>query len=119
MGLAWIMGPMSMHIIQASLRYQLAMRSVSLIIQVPDRVVRWFGQGGENLNEESDSRNAVMMLNQQSERRVGETAGMLAVSKKGPSIGEEVAQGISSSGLGGGGSSGGGSGGGKSTTGGK
>ncbi len=51
-------GPIGMIVLialQSYLDYQVAVRSFQLILQVPDRVTRWFGQGGENLGEDNDS----------------------------------------------------------------
>lgn len=64
-----IIGIISLVLIQLFLHYHLALRSFSLISQVPDRVARWFGQGGENLNEEQDSRAAVGAMVTQGEQR--------------------------------------------------
>ncbi|MBU3000323.1 DotA/TraY family protein [Roseovarius nubinhibens] len=72
-----VFGVISMFLIQLFLRYQLAIRSFQLITQVPDRVARWFGQGGENLNEEQYSRNAVAILNNQAEQRTQMTSGVM------------------------------------------
>lgn len=38
------------------LNLQIAIRSFQLITQVPDRVTRWFGYGGENLGEDHEAR---------------------------------------------------------------
>ena len=48
-------GAVIMIIMVTYIHYQLAVRAFSLITQVPDRVTRWFGQGGEHLGEEDDS----------------------------------------------------------------
>lgn len=42
---------------------------------MPDRVARWFGQGGQNLNEENYSRNAIALLNNQAKQRTQQAAG--------------------------------------------
>ncbi len=50
-----IMSPMSIIVLMCMLfyiHYQLAVRSYSLITQLPDRVARWSGASGENLGEE-------------------------------------------------------------------
>jgi conjugal transfer/type IV secretion protein DotA/TraY len=52
-------GTIVMLVILTFLHYQTALRSFSLINQVPDRVSRWFGQGGENLGESHDNERAV------------------------------------------------------------
>ncbi|GAA6200529.1 hypothetical protein NBRC116599_17540 [Aquicoccus sp. SU-CL01552] len=49
-----------------------------MITQVPDRVTRWFGQGGEQLNEERDSQYAVGILNSQAESRIQQVTGSTA-----------------------------------------
>lgn len=51
-------GPIGMLVliaVQSYLDYQVAMRAFQLVLQVPDRVTRWFGQGGENLGEDHES----------------------------------------------------------------
>lgn len=58
---ARIMSPVSILVLMAMLfyiHYQLAVRSYSLITQLPDRVARWSGASGENLGEEGDFREA-------------------------------------------------------------
>jgi len=52
-------GTIVMISIVCYLHYQIALRSFGLINQVPDRVTRWFGQGGENLRESDDNDKAV------------------------------------------------------------
>jgi len=52
-------GTIVMLCIMTYLHYQIALRSFGLINQVPDRVMRWFGQGGENLGEEHENRAAL------------------------------------------------------------
>jgi conjugal transfer/type IV secretion protein DotA/TraY len=42
----------------AYLNLQIAIRSFQLITQVPDRVTRWFGYGGENLGEDHEGKSA-------------------------------------------------------------
>lgn len=44
------------------LHYQVAMRSFSLIVQVPDRVSRWFGQGSEGMHEDDNTKQAAGLL---------------------------------------------------------
>ena len=46
-----LIGIMVLFVLQVWLHWQIARRSFGLITKVPDRVVRWFGQGGENLKE--------------------------------------------------------------------
>jgi hypothetical protein len=65
------------------IHWQLALRSFALIHQLPDRVTRWFGQGGENLGEEHEARSAIGAVVSHTSGRVeglakmaGGTAGM-------------------------------------------
>lgn len=46
----------------AYLYYQAAVRCFMMIVQVPDRVTRWFGVGGENLGEEHQSSHATGLV---------------------------------------------------------
>jgi conjugal transfer/type IV secretion protein DotA/TraY len=46
----------------AFLYYQAAIRCFTMIVQVPDRVTRWFGVGGENLGEEQHGHAAAGMV---------------------------------------------------------
>lgn len=46
----------------AYLYYQAAIRCFTMIVQVPDRVTRWFGVGGENLGEEHQSSHATGLV---------------------------------------------------------
>lgn len=55
MGGSDVLGVLVMAAIITMLHYQIAIRSFTLITQVPDRVTRWFGQGGENLGEQGDA----------------------------------------------------------------
>ena len=50
-----LIGMVTLLIIITYLHYQVSMRVFSLVHQVPDRVSRWFGQGGENLGEQQDA----------------------------------------------------------------
>lgn len=59
----------------------IAMRSFGLITQVPDRVMRWLGQGGEGLNEEGDSRNTIVGMVGQSEGRAKEAVAIGQISR--------------------------------------
>jgi conjugal transfer/type IV secretion protein DotA/TraY len=52
-------GTIVMLVILTFLHYQTALRSFSLINQVPDRVTRWFGHSSEGLNEHGDNERAV------------------------------------------------------------
>lgn len=51
-----------MLVMMTYIHWQLAIRSFSLITQVPERVIRWFGQGGENLGEDRDSDRTTAIL---------------------------------------------------------
>jgi conjugal transfer/type IV secretion protein DotA/TraY len=46
---------LTMIVIVTYLHFMVAVRAFGLILKLPDRVARWFGQGGEHLNEEQDS----------------------------------------------------------------
>jgi len=63
-------GLLVMIVMVTYIHYQLAIRAFSLITQVPDRVSRWFGQGGEHLGEEDDSNKTSMLLVNQSTSRI-------------------------------------------------
>tara|TARA_R110002012_G_scaffold102188_1_gene241700 strand:+ start:1164 stop:1592 length:429 start_codon:yes stop_codon:yes gene_type:complete len=73
---AIVMGGMLTH-----LHYQMAIRSFQMITQVPDRVSRWFGQGGEQLGEDSDTKQSTTMV-------VGEVrSGVQGITGKGGTVG--------------------------------
>lgn len=60
------------------LHYQVAMRTFSLIVQVPDRVSRWFGQGSEGMHEDDNTKQAAGLLVSKVETkadRMGNTMG--------------------------------------------
>ena len=57
-----IVGVLVMGAIITYIHYQVAIRSFTLITQIPDRVTRWFGQGGENLGEQSDAEKSTSMI---------------------------------------------------------
>lgn len=57
-----IVGALVLCAILTYLHFQLAVRTFSLIHMVPDRVSRWFGAGGENLGEESDTQKGVSIV---------------------------------------------------------
>lgn len=65
-----LIGVLSMLCILTYCHYQVAIRSFSLITQLPDRVVRWFGQGGENLGEENDAKNTIGLFVGHSENKI-------------------------------------------------
>lgn len=51
-------GPLGAAVLVIMLAYinlQLAIKSFQLVTQIPDRVTRWFGQGGDRLGEEEDT----------------------------------------------------------------
>jgi len=55
-------GILTFLVIMGYMHYQVAIRSFTLITQVPDRVTRWFGQGGENLGEENDAKHSSQFI---------------------------------------------------------
>lgn len=59
------------------------MRSLGLMTQVPDRVMRWLGQSGEGLNEEGDSRNTIVGMVGQSEGRAKEAVAIGQIGRPG------------------------------------
>lgn len=56
------LGIITMMVVTAYLHWQLAIRSFSLITQIPDRVTRWFGQGGEQLGEENEAQKSTQFI---------------------------------------------------------
>lgn len=48
-------GAVILIIMLAYINLQLAIKSFQLVTQIPDRVTRWFGQGGDRLGEEEDT----------------------------------------------------------------
>lgn len=54
----------------AYLYYQAAMRCFTMIVQVPDRVTRWFGVGNEGLHEEQHGHGVAGLLVSQASGRV-------------------------------------------------
>ncbi len=81
-----LLGVLSMLLIQTYLHYQLAVRSFSLIVSAPDRVTRWFGQAGENLNEAQDTDRAVGLFVSNSEGRMNEAAGAIGTKRAAPNM---------------------------------
>ena len=57
-----IVGMIVLMIMLAYLHYQAAIRSFHLITQLPDRVSRWFGHGGEHLGEEQEAHTATNFI---------------------------------------------------------
>lgn len=58
-------GPVTIFVLYVMityLNYQLALRSFHLIVQVPDRVSRWFGQGGDHLGEENEAKSSTAFI---------------------------------------------------------
>lgn len=94
-----IMGAMAMVLLLSFVHYQMAIRSFSLIAQVPDRVTRWFGQGGEQLGEEGHSEKATAFIMAAFNRfeSIGRAAGTRAAladdAKQGNTDGTEAANG--------------------------
>ena len=65
-----LIGQIVMIVILTFIHYQLAIKSFEQIVQIPDRVMRWFGQGmGENLHEAEDTMRAVGFFNQHTTSR--------------------------------------------------
>ncbi len=73
-------GVVVMIVMMGYIHYQLAVRSFSLITKLPDRVSRWFGQGGEQLGEDHHSDAAVAFVGGHIER--GATSSLGAVKGK-------------------------------------
>lgn len=67
-----IIGAFSMLLIMTYMHYQLAIRSFKMINELPDRVVRWFGQGGEQLGEAEEANRTTGLFVSQSENRLNE-----------------------------------------------
>lgn len=65
-----------MIVLVTFIHYQMAIRSFSMITQIPDRVTRWFGQGGENLGEERDSEHSNTFIMGQTSNRIESMAKM-------------------------------------------
>jgi hypothetical protein len=67
------------------IHFQMAVRAFSMILQVPDRVTRWFGQGGERLGEEEDAGKATAFIVGQATGKLDNLArgGALAASRNG------------------------------------
>jgi hypothetical protein len=65
-------GAISMLLIMTYMHYQMAIRSFKMINELPDRVVRWFGQGGENLGESEEANPTTALFVGQSENRLTE-----------------------------------------------
>ncbi|MBO9428759.1 DotA/TraY family protein [Sulfitobacter sp. R18_1] len=65
-----IVGALVMLLIMTYMHYQLAIRSFKLINELPDRVVRWFGQGGEQLGEADEANRTTALFVGQAEDRM-------------------------------------------------
>ena len=94
-------GGLVMLVLLTYLHYQVAIRSFTLITQVPDRVTRWFGQGGENLGEQGDAeKQTSIVAGQLTNRTEGMSkvggAGAAAKAMGGGMIGSTMAKGASS-----------------------
>lgn len=79
-----VVGTVVMIVILAYLHYQLAVRSFSLITRIPDRVMRWFGQGSEALGEEQDNDQSVAFIVGHSTRGAHQT--MEGVGRMAPGV---------------------------------
>lgn len=60
------------------IHWQIALRSFGMMVSMPDRVARWFGQGGENLNEEQDTNRAMAFFINHSENKLAGLGGRVA-----------------------------------------
>lgn len=69
------------------LHYQIAVRSFQMVTQVPDRVSRWFGQGGENLGEDQETKQSTALV--VGEVRTG-VSGMAQRAGQAQSIGNSI-----------------------------
>jgi len=93
-------GAIVMIAIMTYLHWQLALRSFSLINQVPDRVTRWFGHSSEGLGEESENQRTVAFASQIGHRSEGITKVGSVASKAGAarsaarSAGRSIARGV-------------------------
>jgi conjugal transfer/type IV secretion protein DotA/TraY len=87
-------------VILTYIHYQVAIRSFTLITQVPDRVTRWFGQGGENLGEQQDAeRSNTALVGQISSRGERMGAGLKAAGKGASTMAAGGASGVAASAL--------------------
>ena len=65
-----IVGAVVLIILMSYLDFQIAMRSFHLITEIPERVSRWFGQGGENLSDDKEGQGASQFFVGGLERRI-------------------------------------------------
>ncbi len=65
-----LIGMFMMLAIAFYIHWQLALHSFELITQVPDRVTRWFGQGGENLAESQQANSAIAFFARNTENKL-------------------------------------------------
>lgn len=84
-----LLGLAVMVAILTYLHYQICIRSFTLINQVPDRVVRWFGQGGENLGEQSDAEGATNVIMGGTSRKIEGSVKYAAATGSAPKAGAE------------------------------
>ena len=82
-----LIGMPVMVVMLSYIDYHLATRSFQLITQVPDRVTRWFGQGGENLGEDHDSKQVAGFIGNQTVNRIESvTRGAQMAQRKRPGL---------------------------------
>lgn len=67
-------GMFVMIVLMSYLDFQIAVRSFQLITHIPERVSRWFGQGGDNLGDDHDSQQATRVFVGGMEHRVSTMA---------------------------------------------
>lgn len=77
-----LVGVLVMVCIMTYMHYQIATRAFGLITEVPDRVTRWFGQGGENLGEAEEAKRTTALFVNSAESRMREVGGMASAGKK-------------------------------------
>lgn len=57
-----VIGIITMMVVLTYLHWQIALKSFSMITNVPDRVTRWFGYGGEQLGEENEGQKSTNFI---------------------------------------------------------
>lgn len=67
-GFAWL-GVFVMMLVLGYLNYQVVQRSCELIVELPDRVLRWLGSAAENLHEGDSTKALAAFMMQQTENR--------------------------------------------------
>lgn len=93
-----IVGGIVMLVLLTYLHYQVAVRSFTLITQVPDRVTRWFGQGGENLGEQGDAEKQTSIIASQATNRAEGMSKGVGLSSMGGGAAKAVAPGVAGAG---------------------